>query len=187
MAKDTKPRLRKKYEDEIVEKLLPEYKIKNKLAAPKVMKVAVNMGLGEAVKNKEVLDLAREDLAKITGQKPSTQLARISVASFGVRAGNPVGLKVTLRGDRMYDFLDRFFSIVLPRLRDFRGVPLDSFDKNGNYSFGVREHTVFPEIELGKLGSKGLEITIVTNIDDVDMSKRLLELMGMPFVKDDLG
>ncbi len=178
-------RLKEKYEKEIVKSLAAEFDIKNLLAVPKISKVVVNMGIGDAAKNKELLEAAKEDLAKITGQLPSVRPAKLSVASFGIREGVPVGLKVTLRGGRMYDFLDKLFSIVLPRLRDFRGVPLKSFDRYGNYSLGITEHTVFPEIEMGKIGARGLEVTIVTDTKDVKKSKRLLTLLGMPFQKND--
>jgi large subunit ribosomal protein L5 len=125
-------------------------------------------------------------LALITGQKPTIRPAKISVAGFNIREGMPVGLSVTLRGERMYDFLEKLFSIVLPRLRDFRGLPVKSFDKSGNYTIGIAEHTVFPEIDVTKTaGPRGMEITIVTNTDNVEESKKLLELMGMPFAKEE--
>ena len=180
-------RLKQKYEKEIRKSLSVEFGIDNSLAIPKITKVVVNIGVGEASKNKEVLESTKKDLAAITGQMPSTRNAKVSVASFGIRRGMPVGLKVTLRGERMYSFLDKLFSINLPRLRDFRGVPVKSFDKYGNYTLGLIEYSVFPEIDLASTQAKGLEITIVTNTNNVDMSKRLLELLGMPFAKDGLG
>lgn len=180
---EAKSRLREKYEEEIVPQLAKELGTKNSLAIPKITKIVVNMGIGAASKNKELLNQARGDLAAITGQMPSVRQAKVSVASFSLRRGMPVGLKVTLRGNRMYDFLDKVISIVLPRLRDFRGVSLKSFDKSGNYSLGIREHIVFPEIDLSKSSAKGLEITIVTNTRNKEISKRLLELIGMPFEK----
>ena len=176
-------KLKINYFKEVAPKLAAEFDIKNKLAVPRVIKVVVNMGIGDTLKSKELLESARKDMATITGQIPSTRAARVSVASFSIRRGMPVGLKVTLRGDRMYAFLDRLFSIVLPRLRDFRGLTLKSFDKFGNYNLGVREHTVFPEVSQGKNVSRGLEITLVTNSNNKEKSKRLLELMGMPFEK----
>ena len=176
-------RLQEKYNNEIIKKLSKSFGIKNHLALPKIEKVVVNMGIGEAAKNKEILEEARKDLANLTGQLPSVRLARVSVASFGLRRGAPVGLKVTLRGKRMYEFLDKLFSIVLPRLRDFRGLSRDSFDKFGNYTLGLTEHTLFPEVELGKIGSRGLEITIVTSTDDSQKAGDLLESLGMPFKK----
>lgn len=176
-------RLKQKYEKEVVPTLSKEFGIRNKLALPKILKIVVNMGVGDTLKNKEEMERAKKDLAVITGQMPSVRKAKVSVASFGVRRGMPVGLKVTLRGDRMFSFLDKLMSIVLPRLRDFRGVPLRSFDKSGNYTLGIREHTVFPEIDIAKSQPRGLEITIVVSEGGGKKSKRLLELMGMPFEK----
>ncbi|OGM28076.1 50S ribosomal protein L5 [Candidatus Woesebacteria bacterium RIFCSPLOWO2_01_FULL_39_61] len=187
MVNTPAPRLKEKYIKEVAPELSKEFEIKNKFAYPKVTKVIINMGVGEAIKNKELMQTLKKDMATITGQTPSTRKAKVSVASFGVRRGMPVGLKVTLRGSRMYFFLDKLFSIVLPRLRDFRGVSAKSFDKNGNYTLGITEHTVFPEIDLAKSQPRGLEITIVTNTDKVDEAKRLLELSGMPFAKDGSG
>ncbi len=178
-----KSRLKEKYEKEVIKQLATEFGIKNKLGVPKISKVVVNSGVGDATKSKELLAQSKEDLAKITGQAPSVRGARRAVASFSIRHKMPIGLKVTLRGLRMYGFLDRLFSIVLPRLRDFRGVPLKGFDEQGNYTLGIRERTVFPEIDLTKSGIKGLEVTIVTNTHDKKKSKRLLELLGMPFEK----
>ena len=176
-------RLSKKYE-EVREVLAKEFEVKNKLAVPRITKVVVNMGVGEAAKNQQALDNLKRDLALVTGQAPSVRNAKVSIASFSLRAGMPVGLSVTLRGERMYSFLDRLFSIVLPRLRDFKGLPVKSFDKFGNYTLGMTEHTVFPEIDPTKSGSPhGLEVTIVAGSGDVVKSKRLLELMGMPFQK----
>ena len=180
-----KPRLKEKYEKEVVPRLLEELGANNEMAVPKITKIVVNQGIGEIAKNKEVLAQAKADLAAITGQAPSIRPARVSVASFSIRRGMPVGLKVTLRGRRMYDFLDRLFSIVLPRLRDFRGVSLKSFDKEGNYSLGIEEYIVFPEVDIAKSGARGLEITIVTDTDDKEIAKRLLELLGMPFEKEE--
>ncbi len=177
-------RLREKYEKETRKILSDEFGIKNVHALPRVVKVVVNTGTGDALKNKELMEQAKKDLATITGQKPSVREAKVSVASFGIRRGMPVGLKVTLRGNRMYDFLDRFFSIVLPRFRDFRGVARSSFDKDGNYTIGIGEQSVFPEVDMAKTQPRGLEITIVTNCDKVDQSRRLLELLGMPFEKE---
>ena len=177
-------RLKEKYSKEVAPALAKEFEIKNALAIPKVEKIVVNMGLGEMISKKELKDTASKDLAAITGQAPSVRAAKVSIAAFGLRAGMPVGLSVTLRGERMYDFLDRLISITLPRFRDFRGVPTKSFDKVGNYTLGISEHTVFAEIDLTKgVNPKGLEITIVTNSKSVEKSKRLLELMGMPFEK----
>lgn len=178
-------RLRVRYQKEIAPEMEKIFAIENKMSIPKVTKVVVNMGIGEAVKNKEFIAKASADLAKITGQAPSIRRAKISVASFGVRKGMPVGLKTTLRRDRMYDFLDKLFSIVLPRLRDFRGLPKKGFDNFGNYTMGFVDHTVFPEIDLASVTKVfGLEITIVTSTKDGKQAEKLLELLGLPFVKD---
>lgn len=178
-------KLQEKYEKEIIPILQKEFEIKNKLATPKLTKIVVNMGIGEASKNKEILKQAREDMAQITGQAPSVRQAKLSVASFSIREGVPVGLKSTLRKEKMYDFLQKLITIVLPRLRDFRGVPLSSFDKQGNYNLGVADYSVFPEIDLAKSGCRGLQITMVVNSQDAKQSKRLLTLLGMPFEKEE--
>jgi large subunit ribosomal protein L5 len=176
-------RLREKYIGEVTGKLMEEFHIDNRLAVPKITKVTLNMGVGDTLKNKELLDQAKKDLSLISGQVPSVRAAKVSVASFGIRRGMWVGLKVTLRGERMWAFLDKLFSIVLPRLRDFRGLSERSFDKFGNYTLGVTEHIVFPEIDLAKSATRGLEITISTNSGKPEVSKRMLELLGMPFEK----
>lgn len=176
-------RLQDTYNNKVTKGLSKTFNIDNSLALPKIKKVVVNMGIGDAIKNKEILEEAKKDMTQLTGQIPSVRLARLSVASFALRKGAPIGLKVTLRGKRMYDFLDKLFSVVLPRLRDFRGLKRGSFDKHGNYTLGLTEHTLFPEVELGKIGSRGLEVTIVTNVDDNKMAEKLLEELGMPFKK----
>ena len=182
----TMNRLKEKYEKEIRKTLAAELGIKNKLAVPKLEKVVINMGVGEAAKNQQTMDALKRDIAAVTGQAPSIRNAKVSIASFSLRAGMPVGLSVTLRGERMYSFLDRLFSIVLPRLRDFRGVPVKSFDKFGNYTLGFAEHTVLPEIDPAKSASAhGMEVTIVTTAGDVVKSKKLLEALGMPFQKEE--
>lgn len=179
-----KTRLKEKYEKEIRGILAKEFGIKNIYAIPVVEKVVVNMGVGNLSKNQQQMDALKHDLAALTGQTPSVRNAKVSIASFSLRAGMPVGLSITLRGDRMYSFLDRLFSIVLPRLRDFRGVPLKSFDKMGNYTIGFNEHTVFPEIDTTKSASAhGFEVSIINSSADVEKSKRLLELLGCPFEK----
>jgi len=177
-------RLKEKYDKKVRSQMMSELGIKNLMAVPRVEKVVINTGIGDSLKNKEILDKAKNDLASITGQYPSVRAAKMSVASFGVRKGMPVGLKVTLRGDKMYIFLDKLFSIVLPRLRDFRGVSKKSFDKGGNYTLGITEHTVFPEVDLAKANPRGLEVTIVMNTGSIEYSRKLLELLGMPFEKD---
>lgn len=176
-------RLKEKYLKEIGPEISKELATTNKKATPEIVKVAVNVGVGALMKNKEGLERVKKDLAAITGQVPAVRQSKVSVASFGIRRGMPVGLMVTLRGERMYAFLDRLFSIVLPRLRDFRGVGLKGFDNYGNYTLGLREHTVFPEVDLVKSPPHGLEITIVTNTKNKEASKKLLEKLGMPFEK----
>jgi large subunit ribosomal protein L5 len=177
-------RLQEKYEKEVRKTLMSEFGAKNPYELPKVSKVVINMGVGAAAKNQQTMDALKKDLAAITGQAPSIRSAKVSIASFSLRAGMPVGLAVTLRGDHMYSFLDRLFSIVLPRLRDFRGVPVKSFDKFGSYTLGFAEHTVFPEIDPTKSAAPhGMEVTITITGSDPEKSKKLLELMGMPFEK----
>jgi large subunit ribosomal protein L5 len=179
--------LARQYEEKIKPALMKEFDIKNHLATPRLTKIVVNMGTGEALKDKAVAEKIKGELAVITGQQPAVRAARISVAGFGIRAGQPVGLMVTLRGKRMYDFFERLTKIVLPRLRDFRGVSMKSFDGSGNYTLGVAENTTFPEIDQGNVDKpRGLEITIVTSAEDKKQAKRLLEEMGMPFEKEEL-
>lgn len=173
------------YQEKIAPILRNEYSLKSSMATPKIKKVVVNMGIGNIKENQEDQQKAIAELAKITGQKPSVRRARLSVAGFTVRRGQPVGLTVTLRGKRMYDFLEKLFTIVLPRVRDFRGVPVKSFDASGNYTLGIVEHTIFPEVDLAKVTKLyGFEITIVTSSDKTQSMKLLAE-MGMPFAKGD--
>lgn len=177
-------RLVEKYKKEVVPTLQKEFGVKNKMAVPMLTKIVVNAGVGTIAKNEQSLEALRRDIASIVGQTPSIRKAKKSIATFGTRTGMPVGIAATLRGDRMYSFLDRLFSIVLPRLRDFRGIPDNSFDKSGNYTLGFPEHTVFPEIDISKAApAHGFEITIVTTAGDAERSKRLLELLGCPFIK----
>lgn len=176
-------KLKEKYYSEVLPKLMEELNIKNKMAVPKISKITLNMGIGDTLKNKELLESAKKDLSVISGQAPSMRAAKVSVASFSIRRGMTVGLKVTLRGEKMWAFLDRLISIVLPRFRDFRGIPLKSFDNFGNYTLGITEHVVFPEIDFAKSQPRGLEVTITTNAKDKKISKRMLELLGMPFEK----
>ncbi len=178
--------LKEKYEKEIKKTLMQELDLKSPMAAPRLLKVVVNMGTGDKLKDKENKSILMEDMAIITGQKPKVQKARISVAGFALRQGQAVGLTVTLRRDRMYNFLDKLINVTLPRLRDFRGVSLKSFDKAGNYTLGIRDYSVFPEISLGR-GNQGMEISIITSAKDKNQSKRLLELIGMPFEKEELN
>ena len=155
------------------------------MATPKLVKVVINMGVGNVAKNEKGLADLKRDFALVAGQMPSVRAAKVSIASFGLRAGMPVGLSVTLRGGHMYSFLDRLFSVTLPRLRDFRGVSANSFDKQGNYTLGLTEHTVFPEIDISKSApAHGMEITVVTTAGNIERSKRLLELLGCPFEKE---
>lgn len=177
--------LKDKYFKEIEPILEKEFSIKNKMGVPRIKKIVINMGVGALTKEKATREALAKDIMTITGQMPSERLARLSIATFGIRAGMPVGLTVTLRGARMYDFLDKLNSIALPRLRDFRGIPTTGFDKNGNYTLGLAEHTIFPEIDLAKVTKAwGIEITIVSNAGSPEKGRRLLELLGMPFAKE---
>jgi len=178
------PRLKARYLEEIRPTLVNELKCSNILEAPRLEKIVVNIGIGEASQNSKALDAATGDLQAITGQKPIVRKAKKSIAQFRLRAGMDVGLMVTLRGDRMYEFLDRLCNAALPRLRDFQGVPTRSFDGRGNYSLGLREQLVFPEIDYDKIDKlRGLEITMVTSARTDQEGRRLLELLGVPFAK----
>jgi large subunit ribosomal protein L5 len=177
-------RLKEKYQTEVRRKLQDEFQIKNPMAVPKVEKVVVNMGMGEAIQNAKILDAAVDELATITGQKPVITKAKKSIASFKLREGQSIGTMVTLRGEKMYEFLDRLINIALPRVRDFRGVASRSFDGRGNYTLGIRDHLIFPEIDAGKVDkSKGMNITIVTSAQTDDEARVLLRELGMPFGK----
>jgi len=174
--------LRRRYHDEVVPALVKEFGYTNPMQVPRLSKIVVNIGLGEALQNAKALDAAVGDLATITGQKPIVTRARRSIAQFRLRTGNPIGAKVTLRGQRMWDFLERVTRLALPRIRDFRGVPGRSFDGRGNYSLGLREQLAFPEIDYDKIDRlRGLEVSIVTTAQTDEESKRLLQLLGMPF------
>ena len=174
-------RLHERYRSEVVPALRRDFGYGNLLQVPRVDKVVVNVGLGEALKNAKAIDAATGDLATITGQKPVITRARRSIAQFRLRAGNPIGAFVTLRGERMWDFLDRLVSIALPRIRDFRGLPGKSFDGRGNFTIGLREQLVFPEVDYDKIDRlRGLEITIVTSARSDVEGRRLLEYLGMP-------
>lgn len=177
-------RLKEKYQSEIMPILKKEFKIDNVMSIPSLKRININVGIGDMIKNKEMKEKLISDLSLIAGQRFSERKAKISVSTFAVREGMVVGLAVTLRGTRMYDFFDKFVNIVLPRLRDFRGVKKNSFDKAGNYTIGMTDHTVFPEIDITKAASAhGLEITFVTKAGSIEKGTRLLELLGMPFVK----
>jgi large subunit ribosomal protein L5 len=176
------PRLLEQYRSEIVPQLLEEFQYGNKHEAPRLEKIVVNIGLGEAIQNARSLDAATQDLATITGQKPVVTRAKKSVAGFRLREGMPIGAMVTLRGARMYEFLDRLIGTALPRIRDFRGLSPRSFDGRGNYTLGLREQIVFPEIDYDSVDkTRGLEITIVTTARTDEEGRRLLTLLGMPF------
>ena len=176
--------LKDHYQQTIVPKLMAEFDIQNKMAVPKIDKVVINVGLKEAAHDKGVLEKASEQIAAISGQKPKVTTAHLSIAGFKIRQGDPVGLTVTLRGRRMYDFVLKLFGIALPRVRDFQGVPVKAFDAGGNYTLAILEQIVFPEIDYGKVDKiRGLQITFVIKTADVTMAKRLLELLGMPFEK----
>jgi large subunit ribosomal protein L5 len=175
-------RLHERYKAEIVPALTKQFEYRNPMQVPRLSKIVVNIGLGEALTNAKAIDAATGDLGSITGQKPIVTKAKRSIAQFRLRAGNPVGAVVTLRGQRMWDFLDRLTSLALPRIRDFHGVPSRSFDGRGNYSLGFREQLAFPEIDYDKVDRlRGLEISIVTTAKTDEESKRLLELLGIPF------
>ena len=174
--------LRQRYHDEVVPALQREFSYANPMEIPAVEKVVVNIGLGEAIANAKALDAAVGDLTTITGQKPIVTRAKRSIAQFRLRTGMPIGAKVTLRGQRMYDFLERTMSLALPRIRDFRGIPTRSFDGRGNFSLGLREQLVYPEIDYDRIDRlRGLEISIVTTAKTDEEGRKLLELMGMPF------
>ncbi|CAN5677174.1 50S ribosomal protein L5 [soil metagenome] len=174
--------LHQRYQEEVVPALQKEFDYGNVMQVPRLSKIVVNIGLGEALTNAKALDAATGDLAIINGQKPIVTRARRSIAQFRVRTGNPIGAKVTLRGERMWDFLERLTRLALPRIRDFRGIPSRSFDGRGNYSLGLREQLAFPEIDYDKIDRlRGFEISIVTTAKSDEESKRLLQLLGMPF------
>jgi len=178
------PRLKQRYVEEVLPKLQKEFGITNKLAVPKLDRIVLNMGLGEAIANHKILEDGVEELMAIAGQKPVITRARKSIAAFKLRAAMPVGCRVTLRGDRMWDFLDRLLSIALPRVRDFRGVPTKSFDGRGNYTLGLREHLIFQEIDYNKIDKpKGMNITIVTTAGNDERALHLLRELGMPFAR----
>jgi large subunit ribosomal protein L5 len=178
----TASRLRQRFEKEIAPALMKELNIVNPMAVPRVHKVVVNMGVGEATQNAKVLDPAANEVAQITGQKPVITRARKSIAAFKLREGMPIGVMVTLRGDRMYEFLDRLMNVALPRVRDFRGVSTKSFDGRGNYTLGLKDQLIFPEIDYAKVERlKGMNVTIVTSAGDDNQARTLLRHMGMPF------
>jgi large subunit ribosomal protein L5 len=175
-------RLRERYQKEVAPQIAKEFGIGNPMAIPRIQKVVVNMGMGEAIANSKILDTATDELRAITGQKPVITKAKKSIASFKLRQGMPIGVVVTLRGDRMYEFLDRLMSVALPRVRDFRGVSPKAFDGRGNYTIGIREQLIFPEIDFNKVDKlRGMNISIVTTARNDEQARALLKGMGMPF------
>jgi large subunit ribosomal protein L5 len=175
-------RLRERYAKEIAPAIAKEFDIRNPMAVPRLEKIVLNMGLGEAVANSKIIDTAAEELTSIAGQKPVTTRAKKAIASFKLRQGMPIGSMVTLRGDRMYEFLDRLVSVALPRVRDFRGVSPKAFDGRGNYTLGIREQLIFPEIDFNRVDkTRGMNISIVTTARDDEQARALLRALGMPF------
>ena len=179
---DYEPRLRNKYKDEIIPQLMKDFGFKNIMQVPKLERIVVNMGLGEAVQNAKLIESAAEELKAITGRKPVITRAKKSIASFKLREGMPIGVMVTLRGEQMYDFLDRLVSLALPRTRDFKGISPKAFDGRGNYTLGIREQIVFPEINYDKIDRiKGMNVTLVTTAETDEQGRALLKSLGMPF------
>ena len=177
--------MRERYQQELVPALMKDLNLENVMQVPRVLKVVVNIGMGESIQNAKTLDAAVGDLTQIVGQKPVITKAKKSIAAFKVRTGMPIGVMVTLRQDRMYEFLDRLINIALPRVRDFQGVPTKAFDGHGNYTLGLREQLIFPEIEYDRIDKlRGMEIVFVTSAKTDAQARRLLELLGMPFRRD---
>ncbi len=178
-------RLRERYKEEIIPSLMELYGYKNIMQVPRLDKIVLNIGLGEATQNAKALEAAERDLTAISGQHPVITRAKKSIAAFRLKSGMPIGLKVTLRGERMYDFFDKLVNAVLPRIREFRGVPTNSFDGWGNYTLGLKEQAIFPEIDYDKIDKvRGLEVSIITTARTNEEGRHLLELLGMPFIKD---
>jgi len=176
------PRLKEKYINEVIPRMGKDFGYKNKMQAPRLVKVVVNMGVGEAINDIKIMDKALEEMALITGQHPIVCRAKKAISNFKIRVGLPIGCRVTLRRNIMYEFLDRFINVALPRIRDFRGVSDTSFDQDGNYSLGLKEQIIFPEIEYDRIQrAQGMDITIVTTAKTKEESKGLLKLLGMPF------
>ena len=175
-------RLKERYQKEVAPAIAKEFGIDNPMAVPRIEKIVVNMGMGEAIANAKILDTAADELRAVTGQKPVITKAKKSIASFKLRQGMPIGVVVTLRGDRMYEFLDRLVSVALPRVRDFRGVSPKAFDGRGNYTIGIREQLIFPEIDFNKVDKlRGMNISIVTTARNDEQARALLKGLGMPF------
>ncbi len=177
------PRLLEKYRKEIIPRMMEKFSLKNQFAVPRLEKIVINMGVGEAIADIKILDKAIEELAAITGQKPIIRRAKKAIANFKIRQGLPIGCKVTLRRTMMYEFMDRLINVAMPRIRDFRGVPDDSFDKAGNYTLGLAEQTIFPEIEYDRITrSQGMDITfVIKHVKSTEQARELLRFFGMPF------
>src|SRR5215210_4603608 len=175
-------RLKERYQKDVAPAIAKEFAIKNPMAIPRLEKIVLNMGMGEAVANAKILDTAVVELTSIAGQKPVITKAKKSIANFKIRQGMPIGVMVTLRGERMYEFLDRFLNVALPRIRDFQGAPANAFDGRGNYSMGVREQLIFPEIEYDRIDRiRGMQVTIATTARTDEEARRFLQLLGVPF------
>ena len=178
------PRLKERYQKDMAPVLAQEFSLGNVMEVPRLHKIVVNIGLGEALQNAKALDSASADVTAIAGQKPVITRAKRSIANFKVRTGNAIGVMCTLRGDRMYEFMDRLVNAALPRIRDFQGTPRNAFDGRGNYSLGIREQLIFPEIEYDQVDRiRGMQITFVTSARNDEQGRRLLQLLGMPFAK----
>lgn len=183
-VKNNMPRMQSVYLNEVKAKMTEEFGYKNQMEIPKMQKIAVNVGMGESLTNKNAIESMLGDLTVITGQKPVVTKAKISIANFNLREGMRVGIRVTLRSKRMWDFWDRLVNLSLPRIRDFRGISANSFDGNGNYNFGIREHIIFPEIDYGKVDKiRSFQITIATSAKNDQEGYKLLQLLGMPFTE----
>ncbi len=178
-------KLKEKYREEVIPRLIELCGYKNTMQVPRLEKISINIGLGEAIQNAKALEAAEQDLVAIAGQHPMITRAKKSIAAFKLRTGMPIGMKVTLRGERMYEFLEKLVNAVLPRIQDFQGVSPDSFDGRGNYTLGLKEQIYFPEIDYDKIDKvRGMEISIITTADNDEDGRHLLELLGMPFAKD---
>jgi large subunit ribosomal protein L5 len=178
------PRLKQRYAEEVVPKLRKEFGIENVMAVPRIERISLNMGMGEAIQNIKILDDAVEEMTALAGQKPTITRAQKSIAAFKLREGMPIGARVTRRGARMWEFLDRLISVALPRVRDFRGVPTKSFDGRGNYTLGIRDHLIFPEVDYNRVERpKGMNITIVTTAGNDERALYMLRELGMPFTR----
>ncbi len=177
--------LKKRYNEEIIPQMMKEHGFKSPMRVPRIEKIVVNIGLGEAIQNPKAIEAAAADLATITGQKPIITKAKKSIAAFKLRQGMTIGAKVTLRGRRMYDFLDRLINVALPRIKDFHGVPREAFDGRGNYALGIKEQIIFPEINYDKIDKiRGLQVNFITTAPTDEEGRQLLEMMGMPFARE---